>query len=297
MVAERAINMDPAPGVVPNPWAGVAPILTFVLVTLGSIVYLGVHAEKYDGSLLSILQEGSGSTPLMYGSLSGFALALVASLALRCRLGDVLKAALRVVLGMGIAILILYHAWMIGEACTQLGTASYLTALLGDSLDPRLLPAALFVLSGFVAFSTGSSWSTMSILLPIVVGLAYGLGQSAGFAPTPAESGMYLMLMSIGAVLEGAIFGDHCSPISDTTVMSSIASSADHVDHVRTQIPYALLTMSIAMFAGYLPCAYCGISPWLGLACGALGITAAIFALGRRADEPAFRVAGGNAER
>jgi Na+/H+ antiporter NhaC len=155
----------------------------------------------------------------------------------------------------------------------------------------------LFLLSGIVAFATGSSWSTMSILLPIVVGLAYGMGRDAALAETAAQSGMLLMLMSIGAVLEGAIFGDHCSPISDTTVMSSIAAAADHVDHVRTQIPYSVTTMLVAMILGYLPCAFLGISPWLGLVLGAGAIVGLLLLVGRRSDEPAYRVVGLEPER
>jgi len=172
-------------------------------------------------------------------------------------------------------------AWMIGGVCKELGTADFLTVLLSDSLQPLLLPTILFLLAAVVAFSTGSSWGTLSILLPLVVGLAYGLG-------TPTELGGYaLMVLSIGAVLEGSIFGDHCSPLSDTTVLSSIASAADHVDHVRTQIPYALFTMVTAMVCGYLPCALLGFSPWLGLVLGFLVLALGLRTFGRQADAPA----------
>ena len=113
------------------------------------------------------------------------------------------------------------------------------------------------------------------ILLPLVVGLSFDLGQST------AIGGHVMMLMSIGAVLEGSIFGDHCSPLSDTTVLSSISSASDHVDHVRTQAPYALLTMTVAMVTGYLPCALFGLSPLIGLALGAATLVVVLFACGR----------------
>jgi Na+/H+ antiporter NhaC len=113
--------------------------------------------------------------------------------------------------------------------------------LLSDHLRPEVLPIILFLLSALIAFSTGSSWSTMSILLPLVVGLSYHLGE------TLPMGGHALMVISIGSVLEGSIFGDHCSPISDTTVLSSTATASDHIDHVRTQIPYALLVMVVAL--------------------------------------------------
>jgi Na+/H+ antiporter NhaC len=94
------------------------------------------------------------------------------------------------------------------------------------------------------------------------------------------------MLMSIGSVLEGSIFGDHCSPISDTTVLSSVSSASNHMDHVRTQAPYALVTMGVALAFGYLPCAIFGISPWLAIAMGSVALIALMFAIGRRADDP-----------
>jgi Na+/H+ antiporter NhaC len=186
---------------------------------------------------------------------------------------------------MGVAIVILYLAWMIGAACESLGTATYLSVLLGDQLLAPALPSLLFLLGAAVAFSTGSSWSTMSILLPLVVGLAYTLGRDGGFLGGGPEAGHLLMVMSIGAVLEGSIFGDHCSPISDTTVLSSTASASDHIDHVRTQAPYALTVMAVAVGLGYLPCAMMGLSPWLALAAGAAALVGVALCFGRRVPE------------
>jgi len=110
------------------------------------------------------------------------------------------------------------------------------------------------------------------------VGLSFAIGEHSDLG------GHVMMVMSIGAVLEGSIFGDHCSPISDTTVLSSVACAADHVDHVRTQAPYALLTMGVGIVFGYLPCAFFGMNPLFGLGMGAAALTAVIFAFGRKAD-------------
>ncbi|HVS19067.1 MAG TPA: Na+/H+ antiporter NhaC family protein [Planctomycetota bacterium] len=189
-------------------------------------------------------------------------------------------AAWTTVRSMGVAIAILYLAWMIGAACDALGTAPYLTALVGDNLPSELLPAILFGLSAVVAFATGSSWSTMSILLPLVVGMAFSMGEQTELG------GHLLMVMSIGAVLEGSIFGDHCSPLSDTTVLSSTSSASDHIDHVRTQAPYAVVVMLVALTIGYLPCAFSGAHPLLSLAGGAALLLAIVFLLGKRADDP-----------
>src|SRR5690606_17548619 len=119
------------------------------------------------------------------------------------------------------------------------GTSHLLVAGLRDVVHPAALPLAIFGLSALVAFATGTSWGTMGILIPVAAPLAYHLAGPEG------------MFLSLAAVLDGAIFGDHASPISDTTVMSSIASSADHLDHVRTQMPYALVCMLVAAVFGY----------------------------------------------
>ncbi|HKX45865.1 MAG TPA: Na+/H+ antiporter NhaC family protein, partial [Planctomycetota bacterium] len=208
----------------------------------------------------------------------GFGLAALASLTAGLGL-DVLRAAWATLRSMGVALGILFAAWMISDVCGALGTAPVLTALLQDALSPALLPVVLVLLAGAVAFATGSSWSTMGILLPLVVGLAYQLGEGLPIG------GLGLMVICIGAVLEGAIFGDHCSPISDTTVLSSIATASDHVDHVRTQAPYALAALGIAIACGYVPCAVFGLSPYVALALGLAALAALVLLLGRRADD------------
>jgi len=286
MVSEEATTMDAAPNVRPSPWRAILPLFTFMAVTLLEILraggLFGLSSSEFFSieGVTGVLYAGSGSWPLLVGSLAGF---LVAALgALRVGLsGDIVRSAWTTVRAMAVGFAILYLAWMIGAVCTDLGTAPFLTALIEDAVDGRLLPSLLFMLAGAVAFATGSSWSTMSILLPLVVGLAYTLGLNAELAPEQVESGRLLMVMSIGAVLSGAIFGDHCSPISDTTVMSSIASASDHIDHVRTQIPYALVTMLVSVVCGYFPATYYGLSPWLGLLLGAVILTVLLLVIGR----------------
>ena len=127
----------------------------------------------------------------------------------------------------------------------------------------------------------------MTILLPLVVGLSYDIGYAATPAGAdPVAFGQAILVVCIGAVLEGAIFGDHCSPISDTTVMSSIACASDHIDHVRTQAPYAILTMTVALLIGYLPVVMLDLSPWIALALGAAALYAFLLAKGKRVDGP-----------
>ena len=177
---------------------------------------------------------------------------------------------------------------MIGRVCQEeLGTAPFLTALASKAIEPLFLPTLLFVLAGVVAFATGSSWATMSILMPLVIGLAFGLGVDAQLLDDATASGQRLVVISVAAVLSGSIFGDHCSPISDTTVMSSIASASDHIDHVRTQAPYALIVMLISVLVGYVPCTFLGISPWLSLLTGAVLVFLLVRFMGRPSACPA----------
>jgi Na+/H+ antiporter NhaC len=178
---------------------------------------------------------------------------------------------------LGFAVVLLFEAWMIGAVCRDLATADYLVALLSGWLPPVLLPLLLFAVASAVSFATGSSWSTMSILLPNVVALAASLGEQTQLGV------IGMVAISIGAVLDGAIFGDHCSPISDTTVLSSVASGSDHLDHVRTQAPYALVTAALAVTCGYLPSV---LFAWwsfpLALGCGLVLVAALLAGLGRR---------------
>jgi Na+/H+ antiporter NhaC len=190
--------------------------------------------------------------------------------------GELLGAAAAGVNGMWIAVAILFGAWMIGRICEAVGTADYLIALTWGALPAALLPALLFVVSSAVSFATGTSWGTMSILLPNVVVLAAAVG---GEHPLGAVG---MVVLTIGAVLEGAIFGDHCSPISDTTVLSSLSSASDHVDHVRTQAPYALCTAAAALLFGYIPCAL--LASWSAasaLLAGVLVLALIVFLFGR----------------
>lgn len=167
---------------------------------------------------------------------------------------------LRAIPGMRMAIAILVLAWAIRSVCDDLGTSLYLVGAIDGLLSPQWLPMLTFALAAIVAFSTGTSWGTMGILLPAMIPLAHMMTQ--GMAQGPL-----LLLLCFGAVLDGAIFGDHCSPISDTTVMSSIASGVDHLDHVRTQLPYATLTMAAAAGFGYIGVAF-GLPSWAALVLG-----------------------------
>lgn len=172
------------------------------------------------------------------------------------------------------------------HADVRLYTGEYLSVkLLGeDNATPSatlraLLPTGVFVMSAIVAFCTGTSFGTMGLVVPMVVPIAYSAAASAGGDdPTAAP----LFLASLGGVLAGAIFGDHCSPISDTTILSSHASGCDHMAHVRTQLPYALAVASVAVLLGTLPLAL-GISVWVLLPIQTGALLALLYILGKPA--------------
>lgn len=168
------------------------------------------------------------------------------------------------------AVIIMTLAWSINGVCTELGTAHWVVAMVTDVVPHWMLPTIIFIIACFISFATGTSWGTMAILLPISIPLAYHLNMQhyqANIANLPNAPEMMVfikqsLLLSIGAVLEGSIFGDHCSPISDTTIMSSMASGSDHIDHVRTQAPYAAVVALIAILLCYIP-AGLGASPFI----------------------------------
>jgi Na+/H+ antiporter NhaC len=161
--------------------------------------------------------------------------------------------------------LILVFAWMLNSVIKELGAAHYLVGLLGERLPAAWLPALVFLLAATISFSTGTSWGTMAIVMPLAIPLAVEVTAfAAGGAASPA------FVATLGAVLAGAVFGDHCSPISDTTIVSAFSSDCDVMAHVRTQLPYALVAAALAALFGYLPAGY-GLSPiWLLAAGGAV---------------------------
>ncbi len=182
------------------------------------------------------------------------------------------------------ALIILTLAWALAITTQELHTADYLTSLMSGSISPYMMPAIIFVLSAFIAFSTGSSWSTMAILYPIAIPTTWAVCMTSGLDP---QLSLEIMLNVISTVLAASVLGDHCSPISDTTILSSLASDCNHIDHVRTQLPYAITVGVVALLAGTVSTLLgggWGISFMIGLVCLAL-LTAIIWKFGRRTTE------------
>ncbi len=199
---------------------------------------------------------------------SAFGAVLVAGLtAVSLRLlslTETVEAGLSGMKSMLIAVVILVLAWTVAGLCDSehLNSAGFIIDGLGENLSSRWMPAIAFVIAAGVSFATGSSFATMGLLMPLCITLTYSLMTGEAFVDGLLTH-PYL-LGTIGAVLAGSIWGDHCSPISDTTVLSSAAAGCDHLSHVATQMPYAMTVGLVALFGGYLPIAF-GVSPWITL--------------------------------
>ena len=245
----------------PRRWYNAAiPVATVVVVVPLGLYVDGLGSLGRPGTLTEVLGAANAFNALLWGSLVGvlvaFALSIGQGILQMREAVDAWAGGMRAML---LAIVVLVLAWSLGAVTEAVGTAPYVSGLLETAGFPlHLLPVSVFATSAAIAFATGTSWATMAILIPVVIPLAATLGAGSGMSPQVFHP---LLLGTISSVLAGAIFGDHCSPISDTTVLSSMASASDHVDHVRTQLPYALLVAFVGMLIGDIPTAY-GM-PWI----------------------------------
>jgi Na+/H+ antiporter NhaC len=279
-------NVQPAPGVTNHWMNGVIPISVVIAVTFVSLWKTGAaslaEAGMEDSGFLDALKESDSFRALLWGSFSGCLAAAVLAITRRLlSLQETMSSWVNGIRSMLMAIIILVLAWCIGKVCAELQTADYLVHSLSAVLSPKFLPLIIFLLAMGISFSTGTSWGTMSILIPIVIPLVYGTARTAGIEGHGFEQ---VLLASIAAILSGAVFGDHCSPISDTTIMSSMSSSADHIDHVRTQLPYALTVGGVSLVLGYLLIA-AGLHPALSIAASIAVLLLVLGIFGRRVDE------------
>ncbi|MDX1642904.1 MAG: Na+/H+ antiporter NhaC family protein, partial [Thermoanaerobaculia bacterium] len=267
------------------------PILSVIAVTVIGLFVSGrasVDRSEFDSVLVYLREVFAQSDPyaaLVWASLSGVLVALV--LGVGQRIVSVREGADALVEGfksMIMAFSVLLLAWALGDVCSGLDTAAFLVELATGVLSPRFLPVVVFLLSAAIAFATGTSWGVMAILTPLSIPLATGLSLDAGFAMDGAD--FYLILVAtVASVLAGSVWGDHCSPISDTTILSSMATGSDHIAHVRTQLPYALSAGAVAMLLCQIPAAY-GLSPWIALVVGAAVLIAAVYLFGNRSELP-----------
>ncbi|MCA9190614.1 MAG: Na+/H+ antiporter NhaC family protein [Planctomycetales bacterium] len=278
----------------PRAFYAVLPILVTVFVTVALLVKTGLDAigdAPLPTSRLQaageIIGQGSSYVALLYGALSGLGVILIL-ITWNGVLdnGQIARGLLDGFLHVLPAMIILWLAWSLSSLTgnEHMRTGQYLANKVVEADVPIfLLPTLIFVLAAGIAFSTGTSWGTMAIVMPIVIPLAHNLiSKSLGIA-APLDHD--ILVATIGSVLAGAIFGDHCSPISDTTILSSRGSSCDHIAHVRTQLPYALTIAAVAIFCGTLPIGL-GVPSTILLPAGVIVMLLILLIVGRRADQP-----------
>jgi Na+/H+ antiporter NhaC len=181
------------------------------------------------------------------------------------------------------AMIILILAWALSSVTEVLHTAEFLVSILGDALAPGLVPTLVFLLAAATSFATGTSWGTMGILMPLVLPLAWAVMGVNGMA---GPEYYYILYSTVSCVLAGAVWGDHCSPISDTTILSSMASSCDHIEHVRTQLPYAVSVGTISVVIGSMPTGF-GFPWWISMIAGGIVSYLLIRVLGREIEPAA----------
>ncbi len=239
----------------------IVPILSLIIAAVLSFYYTGYLSIMDSGIVedISIIKNGLSykSVLLCFGSadaaISLFQSAVFASIvAITMAVGQGIfkldEAITSWIDGMKALLItgvILLLAWSLKSVSDELGTANYLITLIGKSIPKLLLPSIIFIIGSCISFATGTSYGTMGILMPLAVPLGWAIG-GGDFDYT---------VLSTSAVLTGAIFGDHCSPISDTTILSSMGSSCNHINHVNTQIPYAVFVGTITILLGYIPAA------------------------------------------
>lgn len=266
-------HFQPLKDIIPKSYNALIPILVLVIGVILGLFYTGHDAEIWNDEsqgfftkLSTIIGNSDSYAALLWASLSAVTVAILMTLAQgMMSLLRVMDTMVHGFKAMFAAIIILTLAWSLQGVTEDMQTAGFLTELLGDQLSPAWIPAIVFVLAAFISFSTGSSWGTMAIMYPLVLPLTWEVGMSQGLE---AEVTLPYLYNAVSAVLAGSVLGDHCSPISDTTILSSLACSCNHIDHVRTQLPYALTVGTVALLVGTIPSAFgfpIGLSFLLGL--------------------------------
>ncbi|MDD2631388.1 MAG: Na+/H+ antiporter NhaC family protein [Bacteroidales bacterium] len=242
----------------------IVPVLVVIFGTITGLIITGLQLVGWDAgasfgtNLSHVIGSSDSFSALLWSSLGGVVVALVLTVGQRILpLRSSIDALVEGFKSMLTAVLILVLAWSIAMITEQLHTAAFISgSLIQLDISPYLVPALTFLLAAAISFSTGSSWGTMAILYPLILPATWYIGIEAELE---YDTAMSIFHNVVSAVLAGSVMGDHCSPISDTTILSSLASSCDHISHVRTQMPYALTVGTVAIVLGTIPAAF-GVS-------------------------------------
>ncbi|HMQ06678.1 MAG TPA: Na+/H+ antiporter NhaC family protein [Saprospiraceae bacterium] len=242
MMSEELTSIDFPPHVHPKAFNMVVPVATMVLTMPLMLYYTGIQSLQEKGiagaTLGTVISNGSGSVSVLVSVITALILCFILFRVQKIfRIRQMAELTLKGISEMMPLALLMLMAFAISNVSKELNTGVYVAELTRSWLSPGIVPFILFLVSAFIAFSTGTSWGTFGIMIAIAIPMARSLGADE--------------IIVIAAVLGGGIFGDHCSPISDTTIISSMAAATDHIDHVKTQLPYALI-IGLLTSVGYL---------------------------------------------
>ena len=273
-------------GIKHKSYNAIIPVITVIIGTIIGLIHTGWDQTVMEDEMLSfgrkistIIGNADSYKALLWSSLAGLFTAILLSVTQKLmNIHQSVNAAIGGFKTMLTAIIILVLAWSLALVIEDLHTADLLTSIMSDNVSPYFVPTLTFLLAAIVAFSTGSSWGTMAILYPLMLPSSWAICLAAGI---PEVETLSIFHNVVACVLAGAVLGDHCSPISDTTILSSLASSCNHINHVRTQMPYALTVGSVAIVFGTIPAAF-GVPFWITVPSGILTLYLIIGKLGKK---------------
>ncbi|MCU9816423.1 Na+/H+ antiporter NhaC family protein [Paraclostridium sp. AKS73] len=280
-------ELEPKVGVKLSIWNAIIPIGTLIVTSLIFFYYSGytsiVNGDnielqnlmvKSPWSFLSIKEAFSSadaSVALFQSAIISSIVAILMAVSKKIfKVSEAIEIWIDGMKSLLMTAVILILAWSLSSVIKDLGTAKFLVTLLSGSMPAFLLPSVIFILGSIISFSTGTAYGTMGILMPLAIPLAHSINPDISF-----------IVISTSAVLTGAIFGDHCSPISDTTILSSMGAGCNHIDHVKTQMPYALFVASITVLFGYIP-AGLGISIYIVIPISIIAIFIGVQLFGKK---------------
>ena len=282
-------ELEPKEGVKLSIWNAIIPIGTLVFSSLIGFYYSGYSSVMNGADVVakeifinapfsfSAIQEAfsnaDASVVLFQGALLASLVAIIMSVCKKIfTISEAIETWIEGMKGLLITGVILVLAWSLSSVIKELETAAYLVSVLQFAIPKFLLPSIIFILGSIIAFATGTAYGTMGILMPLAVPLAYAINPDMSF-----------IVACTSGVLTGAIFGDHCSPISDTTILSSTGAGCDHIEHVRTQIWYSLFVGAITIIFGYIPAGF-GVSIWIILPAAIIALIAITFMVSKKIE-------------
>ena len=283
-------ELEPKEGVKLSIWNAIVPIGALIISAIVAFYYSGyssimagddiaikaivTNSPLSFKAILEVFAASDASIALLQSAIFSTVVAIVMAVWKKIfTISEAIEVWIDGMKGLIITAVILILAWSLGSVIKELGAAEYLVEALNGAIPAFLLPSLIFILGAIISFSTGSAYGTMSILMPLAIPLAYKINPEMSF-----------VIVSTSAVLTGAIFGDHCSPISDTTILSSMGAGCNHIDHVKTQMWYALFVAAITILFGYIPAGF-GLPIYIVLPMSCVALFIGVMIFGKKVEE------------